>query len=135
LTALLPSKTALGGGIIPANAEYISDVLLRLVGGVSVLFKVGRVKFSRGIITSSDITAAELSECFKRYIHGDWGDLHSVAGLMNDIAITSGEEIVATYTLSNGSVICMSTVDGVTSVFLQDEPELSFELRNIMPAV
>lgn len=84
---------------------------------------------------SPEITAVELAECFKRYIHGDWGDLHSSASLLNDIAITSGEEIVATYKLSNGAIICMSTNNGITTVFLHDEPELSFEFRNIMPAV
>lgn len=92
-----------------------------------MLFQVGKVFISRDVLEDPTITVGDLVSAFERYLKGDWGIVNPQSGLVNDLALTSGEPIVASYRSETGTRFCMSTEDGRTKVFSEDRhPYVNF---------
>ncbi|GMA50597.1 hypothetical protein GCM10025857_19540 [Alicyclobacillus contaminans] len=91
-----------------------------------MLFRVGKVKLSRAVL-ESDVQVEDLISAFERYLRGDWGDGDFAPDISNDLALTCGERIVATYTAADGQKICMSTANGRTYICFPHEVQ---SLRN-----
>lgn len=81
-----------------------------------MLFRVGRVMVNRDVLEDPTITAPDLVSAFERYLKGDWGLADSKESLNNDLALTSGERILAFYRSSVGTKFCMTTESGETTV-------------------
>lgn len=82
-----------------------------------MLFRIGKIVVSPDVLADSTITVDDLVLAFERYLKGDWGVVSSQSGLNNDLALTSGDPIVATYRAATGTEFCMSTENGRTKVF------------------
>ena len=85
---------------------------------MDVLFQVGKVRVSRDVLMNPSITVPDLVAAFERYLKGDWGIAADKESLHNDLALTSGDPIVATYKSAVGTKFRMSTNSGETTVFL-----------------
>lgn len=97
-----------------------------------VLFPVGKVFISRDVLEDPTITVSDLVSAFERYLQGDWGIVNSQSGLVNDLALTNGEPIVASYRSETGTKFCMSTEEGRTQVFSEDrDPYFHFNNRMV----
>jgi hypothetical protein len=86
-----------------------------------LLFKTGRIRWTKAVLTHDDITTHDLAVAFERYIRGDWGDLEDAEKLQNDLAITNGDPICAVYTSKRGVRFCITTAAGRTTVSLPEE--------------
>lgn len=82
-----------------------------------MLFRVGKIIVGREVLDDSTITVNDLVSAFERYLKGDWGIVNSQSGLDNDLALTSGEPVVASYRSATGTEFCMATENGQTRIF------------------
>ena len=85
-----------------------------------MLFPVGRVKISQQVLEGST-SAQELIDGFSRYLSGDWGDVSLQDGLANDLAITTGNRIVAQYSSYGGEFFYITTYGRTTEILTSQE--------------
>ena len=86
-----------------------------------MLFAVGKVRVSKQVLEDEAIPVPDIVNAFGRYIRGDWGDLATDQGIANDVALTSGEPIVAHYHLVQGKALVMTTTAGETVIGESEE--------------
>jgi hypothetical protein len=98
-----------------------------------MLFPVGKVTISSAVLMSR-ITAQDLISAFSQYIHGHWGDSGPSRDIKNDLALTDGSQIIATYRSQEGVEFCICTHSGRTVIQLADELKVTSDmmLRNMI---
>ena len=76
-------------------------------------FELGNVVMTRGVadeMAENEMFAKEVHAALGRYQSGDWGDMDEEDMVMNDMAVTSGEDrIFAAYNLSSGERVWIIT--------------------------
>ncbi|MCL6547844.1 MAG: hypothetical protein K6T30_02925 [Alicyclobacillus sp.] len=83
-----------------------------------MLFRVGRVHVTREVLECDAIQVSDLVSAFGRYIRGDWGNVDGWCEAQNDVALTSGEPVVAVYESREGQEFWITTSVGTTTVRL-----------------
>ncbi len=86
-----------------------------------MLFRVGQVRWSTGVLTHPGILPADLVAAFARYIRGDWGEVGAERGLRNDVALVNGDAVFGLYRTAHGDWVCMRTDGRGTYVYLPEE--------------
>ena len=89
-------------------------------------YSLGKVVMTNGIsskITESKKFANEITNCFKRYIVCDWGNLCDEDNEMNDNALRTGTaRVLASYDTSEGKVYIITEQDrSYTTILFADE--------------
>ena len=93
------------------------------------MFRMGRVGKTKDIaaaIEEDKNFAMEVAVAIERYKACDWGDINKEDGLMNDMAIKSGEGISASYKTSKGNILIITAWNRIatTILFPNEEQEV-----------
>lgn len=83
-----------------------------------MLFSIGKISVSRGVLDCAEIATADLVAAFARYLKGDWGDLDNAWHISNDLALTMGQPVQAKYRSRAGTAFTIATEGGVTCIEL-----------------
>ena len=89
-------------------------------------YSLGKVVMTNGIsneMAESQKFANEITDCFKRYITCDWGDMCDEDKEMNDNALRTGTaRVLAAYDTSEGRVYIITEQDrSCTKILFADE--------------
>lgn len=96
---------------------------IRLRGGNTVLFPVGKVRWSKELLAHPGIAQDDLIDAFDKYIRGDWGEVSSNRSILNDLALTGGEETIGRYVSRAGVPFLITTgVAGTRIVLAETSP-------------
>lgn len=76
------------------------------------------------------IESTDLVDAFGRFIHGDWGNVDSHSSILNDVALASGEPVIAEYRSMRGVPFWITRQDSHTAVTLPQA-----ERMHILPAL
>ncbi|MBP2071187.1 hypothetical protein [Thermoanaerobacterium butyriciformans] len=81
----------------------------------------GRILATRGVadeMEGSPEFAREVAAAFNRYQSKDWGDLSQVDKELNDLAVKTGERILAAYETSKGKIWIITEWDRSATTIL-----------------
>ncbi|KVK77168.1 hypothetical protein [Burkholderia sp. MSMB1498] len=82
-------------------------------------FKLGRILATPGALQVIADARVSIVDLLIRHMSGDWGDLPDSDRQQNDAAITAGERILSSYTLSGGYTVWLITeADRYATTFL-----------------
>lgn len=89
-------------------------------------YSLGKVVMTNGIsnkMAESEKFASEITDCFKRYIVRDWGDMCDEDKEMNDKALGTGAaRVLAAYDTSEGRVYIITEQDrSYTTILFANE--------------
>ena len=89
-------------------------------------YSLGKVVITNGIsnkMAESEKFANEITDCFKRYITCDWGNMCDEDKEMNDNALRTGTaRVLAAYDTSEGRVYIITEQDrSCTTILFADE--------------
>jgi len=85
-----------------------------------MLFHSNRFTISKSVLESA-VTADDLTSAFAQFINGDWGQCNGHRSLMNDLAMTSGDEVQGVYSTLDGTTFVMRQIAEFTVVELCTE--------------
>ena len=92
-------------------------------------FELGQTVMTRGIASgfkdpeTGDQLRKEVSESFRKYCSGDWGQTCEEDSKLNDLAVANGDDrIVAKYTTCKGNIFIITEWDrSATTIMFADE--------------
>ena len=94
--------------------------------GLETLFPGGTVRATYEALYSMKEAEEDVQGLLDRHLSGDWGDVSEEETLLNNMAITAGQEILSAYRLANGVEIWIVTnaARTFTTVQLPEENEI-----------